>query len=78
MNLNIFRCRVASDNYVSQHLFEKLGAIPNGISTLFGDNKKIQKLIEDKNKHLIDEKMRRTAGKIWCRATKTFKSYFRI
>ena len=58
-----FRCRVASDNYVSQHLFEKLGAIPNGISTLFGDNKKTQKLIEDKNKHLIDEKMRRTAEK---------------
>ncbi len=35
----------------------------HAIRLLMAVYKKIQKLIEDKNKHLIDEKMRRTAEK---------------
>lgn len=58
-----FRFRVAVNNYASQILLEKLGAVPNGISALLIEDLYIQKKIEERYMHLIDEKMIQLAEK---------------
>lgn len=55
-----YRSRVDSDNYASQNLMKKLGAIPNGISELFIHGEDLRKFQEE-NKNLIDDKLRKLA-----------------
>ena len=58
-----FRVRIDSDNYASQKLVEKLGAVPNGISEfLLHDEEDILKCEED-NLNCIDEKLIAVAKK---------------
>ena len=58
-----FRIRIFADNYASQALFEKLGAVPNGTSTFWlHDEESIRKCEED-NMHLIDEQICMVAKK---------------
>ena len=52
-----FRVRVNSDNYASQGLFEKLGAIPNGISEFIIHGEEALKKYEEENLQYIDEKL---------------------
>ena len=46
---HVFRSRVEVDNYASQALHRKLGAVPNGMS-------------ENENQHLIDDNIRKLAA----------------
>lgn len=55
-----YRSRVDSDNYASQNLMKKLGAIPNGISEMFIHGEDLRKFQEE-NKNLIDDKLRKLA-----------------
>lgn len=55
-----YRSRVDSDNYASQNLMRKLGAIPNGISEMFIHGEDLRKFQEE-NKNLIDDKLRKLA-----------------
>lgn len=58
-----FRVRTESDNYISQRLFEKLGAVPAGISEfLLHDSEEIIRY-EEKYLYLIDEKLIEVANK---------------
>lgn len=58
-----FRVRIDADNYASQKLVEKLGAVPNGISEfLLHDEEDILKCEED-NLNCIDEKLIAVAKK---------------
>lgn len=52
-----FRVRVNADNYASQGLFEKLGAIPNGISEFLIYGEKALKEFEEENLQYIDDKL---------------------
>lgn len=52
-----FRVRIDPDNYASQGLFEKLGAVPNGISEFMLHREEDMKQWEEENIHLIDDKM---------------------
>lgn len=52
-----FRVRVNADNYASQGLFEKLGAIPNGISEFMIHGEKALKEYEEENLKYIDDKL---------------------
>lgn len=57
---NIFRSRVDVDNYASQALHRKLGALPNGISEfLLHDEDLIR--YQNENQSLIDDNIRRLA-----------------
>lgn len=51
-----FRVRIDPDNYASQGLFEKLGAVPNGISEFMLHREEDMKQWEEENIHLIDDK----------------------
>lgn len=55
-----YRSRVDSDNYASQNLMKKIGAIPNGISEIFIHGEDLRKFQEE-NKDLIDDKLRKLA-----------------
>ena len=55
-----YRSRVDSDNYASQNLMRKIGAIPNGISEMFIHGEDLRKFQEE-NKDLIDDKLRKLA-----------------
>ena len=58
-----FRVRIDPGNQASQKLFEKLGAVPNGISEfLMHDENALEKFEED-NLHLIDEHLIALADK---------------
>lgn len=61
--VSYFRVRIDSFNYISQHLFEKLGAVPKGISVLLLHDEKLQKECEEDNLHLIDDKLSAVAEK---------------
>ena len=50
-----FRVRIDPGNQSSQKLFERLGAVPNGISSLFLQEEELQQKCEEENLHLIDE-----------------------
>ena len=52
-----FRVRIAPDNYASQRLFTKLGAIPNGISEFMVHDSESMKQCEEENLHLLDDKL---------------------
>ena len=53
--VNDFRIRIEPTNYASQRLFEKLGAVPNGISELWIHDKDAIEQLESENYHLIDD-----------------------
>lgn len=62
-NVDEFRVRVDTDNYASQNLFEKLGAVPNGIGEfLLHDEESIKECEEDNLSH-IDDKLEAVAKK---------------
>lgn len=58
---NIFRSRVEVDNYASQALHRKLGAVPNGMSELFLHGEEIIKY-QKENQYLIDDNIRKLAA----------------
>jgi RimJ/RimL family protein N-acetyltransferase len=58
-----YRSRVDSDNYASQRVMEKLGAVPNGISAFLLKTSEQQERFEQENLNLIDDKLREVACK---------------
>lgn len=63
LDITEFRVRIDPDNYASQGLFEKLGAVPNGISEFMLHKEEDINRCEDENIHLIDDKMIELANK---------------
>lgn len=53
----VFRSRVDSDNYPSQALMKKLGAMPNGVSEILLHGETLEKFVKD-NLNLIDDNLR--------------------
>jgi len=53
LGVDVFRIRIEPTNTASQNLFEKLGAVPHGISELWVHDQKILEEVEEKNLHLI-------------------------
>lgn len=63
LGISEFRLQIEPQNYASQGLFEKLGAIPNGINEfLLHDEEELRKC-EEENLHLIDENLENVAVK---------------
>ncbi len=62
-NFEYYRCVVATDNYPSQHLCEKIGGIPNGIVALILKDPKLQEIFEENNLDMIDDQLRLIADK---------------
>ena len=62
--VNDFRVRVEPTNYASQRLFEKLGAVPNGISELWIHDKDAIEQLESENQHLINDDLVAAAKKL--------------
>lgn len=58
-----FRVRIDPSNYASQRLFDKLGAVPNGISEFLIHDQNALEKCEEENLHLIDEHLRTVADK---------------
>ena len=58
-----FRVRIDPTNYPSQKLFERLGAIPNGLSELWLHDHRALEKFEEENLHLIDERIVEVAKK---------------
>lgn len=58
---NVFRSRVEVDNYASQFLHRKLGAVPNGMSEFLLHGKEIIKY-QKENQHLVDDNIRKLAA----------------
>ncbi len=56
------RSRVRPDNYASQALMDKLGAVPNGYSELYFSGDTLEKF-RDENPDLIDDNLRSVATK---------------
>ena len=56
----IFRTRVEVDNYVSQSLHRKLGAVPNGLSEFLLHGKDLIRY-QNENRYLIDDNIRKLA-----------------
>lgn len=54
LGINQFRVRIDPGNHASQKMFEKLGAIPNGISEFLIHDKATLEKCEEGNLHLID------------------------
>lgn len=52
-----FRIRIDPGNFASQKLFEKLGAVPNGISKLWTHEREQLEQCEEAHLHLIDEQL---------------------
>lgn len=52
-----FRSRVDTKNYICQGLMEKLGAVPNGISSLLLRDENVQKEFEEEYLYMIDDRM---------------------
>ena len=61
--VDTYRIRTDADNYISQALFERMGAVPDGISDFFllSDEEKEEE--EKENAHLLDEKICAVAKK---------------
>lgn len=55
--VNEFRVRINSDNYASQGLFEKLGAVPNGISEFMIHGEAALRECEEENLQYIDDRL---------------------
>ena len=63
LRITEFYVQIDPDNYGSQRLFEKLGAVPNGICEfLLHDEERIRRC-EDENLYLIDENLKCIAKK---------------
>lgn len=58
---HVFRSRVEVDNYASQVLHRKLGAVPNGMSEFLLHGEEIIKY-QNENQHLIDDNIRKLAA----------------
>lgn len=58
-----YRVRIEPNNYASQRLFEKLGAVPNGISELWIHDPQALEQLENENMHLIDDALISVARK---------------
>ena len=58
---HVFRSRVEVDNYASQALHRKLGAVPNGMSEFLLHGEEITKY-QKENQHLIDDNIRKLAA----------------
>lgn len=58
-----FRLRIEPSNHASQKLFERLGAIPNGISELWIHDKETLEKIEEGNFHQINAQLLEVAKK---------------
>lgn len=54
LGISEFRIRIDPGNSSSQKMFERLGAVPNGISTYLIDDPSIIEQCEENNLHLID------------------------
>lgn len=52
-----FRVRIDPGNYASQKLFEKLGAVPNGLSTLWIHEQELLEECEEEHLHMIDDQL---------------------
>ena len=58
-----YRIRIEPTNYASQRLFEKLGAVPNGISELWLHKPEDLDELERDNESLIDDALMAVAEK---------------
>lgn len=58
---HVFHSRVEVDNYASQALHRKLGAVPNGMSEFLLHGEEIIKY-QKENQHLIDDNIRKLAA----------------
>lgn len=58
-----YRIRIEPTNYASQRLFEKLGAVPNGIFEFAIHDPKLLEECEEENLHLIDDDLIAVAKK---------------
>lgn len=63
LNINEFRIKVEPDNYASQRLFEKLGAVPYGIVEFMLHKEKDIIRCEEENMDAIDAKLVTVAEK---------------
>lgn len=63
MDVSEFRIQVDPSNYASQRLVEKLGAVPNGVGEFILHGEEETKRCEEKNMHLIDDRIRAVAEK---------------
>lgn len=63
LNVNKYRVKIASDNYASQRLFEKLGANPYGIAEYLLHNEDDIIRYEEENLDAIDERLVQVAEK---------------
>ena len=61
LGVSEFRVRIISDNIASRKLFEKLGAVPNGISEFLIHNKKDIDEFEEMYMHTITDDLREVA-----------------
>ena len=55
LGITEFRVRIDPGNTASQKMFERLGAVPNGISSYLIDDPSIIEQCEENNLHLIDD-----------------------
>lgn len=55
LGISEYRVRIDPQNHASQRLFEKLGAVPNGISELWIHDTQGLEQLEAENMHLIDD-----------------------
>ncbi len=66
LQINCFRVQIAGDNYTSQALFEKIGAVPNGLSLFqlcqMCSEEEIQEF-ENRYKDQLDDSLLRVAEK---------------
>lgn len=63
LGVGIFKIRIEPSNYVSQKMFEKLGAVPHGIAELWIHDPKMLAQCEEDNLHNIDENLIAVAEK---------------
>ena len=63
LEVNKFRVKIDSDNYASQRLFEKLGAVPYGIAEHMLHKEEDILRCEEENKDAIDEQLAEVAEK---------------
>lgn len=63
LGVSEYRVRIDPKNHASQRLFEKLGAVPNGISELWIHDAQGLEQLEVENIHLIDDALTAVAKK---------------
>ena len=63
LHVTSFCIKIDPDNVASQKLFERLGAIPNGLDTIFLHKEEDLLRCEEDNLHLIDDRLTALASK---------------